>query len=127
MARLLVVEDEPTVRELVVTRLRNAGHRVVAAESAADALDVVALRGAPEVAVLDVGLPDGDGYGLLERLRAAQPGAAFGVVFLSAGVDEALIRRGRALGGIYLTKPFVASALLSAVESALPTAVGGDW
>ena len=124
MARVLVVEDEPTVQQLVVTRLRAAGHRVVATGTAAGAVEIVDERGLPEVAVLDVGLPDSDGYALLERLRAA--GGSFGVVFLSADADERSVDRGRATGATYLTKPFVANALLAAVDRAAP-ATPGVW
>jgi CheY-like chemotaxis protein len=119
MARVLVVEDEPTMRELVTARLRAAGHQIVAAADGAAAVDVVTRRGAPDVAVLDIGLPDTDGYSLLASLRSAAGTEAFGVVFLSGEVEEAAIKRGQALGATYLTKPFIASALLKAIEQAI--------
>jgi PleD family two-component response regulator len=55
--RILVVEDDPDIRELVTLRLRGHGHRTVAVASAPEALDVLAERGPPDVAVLDVMLP----------------------------------------------------------------------
>ena len=126
MARVLVVEDEETVQSLVVARLRAAGHRVLAAGTAAAAVEVVGERGVPDVAVLDVGLPDGDGYALLEQLKTAC-GDGLGVIFLSADADERAVARGRGTGATYLTKPFVASALLSAVERAVAPAQGDGW
>ncbi len=125
MARVLVVEDEPTVQSLVVTRLRAAGHRVVAAGTAAEAAAIVGDRGLPDVAVLDVGLPDADVYALLDELRST--GGAFGVIFLSADSDERSVDRGRATGATYLTKPFVANALLAAVDRAVAAAPEDAW
>jgi DNA-binding response OmpR family regulator len=122
-----VVEDEAAVRDLVTSRLRAAGHQVVAAESGAAAIEVVSSRGAPDVAVLDVGLPDIDGYTLLESLRQAGTPSTFGAVFLSAAVDDESIDRGRQLGATYLTKPFVASALLAAVEAANAPPGADSW
>ncbi len=128
MARVLVVEDEPTVRELVVARLRAAGHQVVSADTGAQAVDVVSTRGVPDVAVLDIGLPDTDGYALLEALRQAGDDARFGAVFLSGEIEQEAIDRGHRMGATYLTKPFVASALLRAIEQAMtPVASGDDW
>ncbi len=126
MARVLVVEDEPTVKELVAMRLRAAGHRVVAAATAAEAVQVVGDRGVPDVAVLDVGLPDTDGYALLEQLRSTAD-RSFGVIFLSADADERAVTRGRATGATYLTKPFVANALLAAVDRAVAPAPEDAW
>ncbi len=126
MARVLVVEDEQTVQSLVVARLKAAGHRVLAAGTAAAAVEVVDQRGVPDVAVLDVGLPDGDGYALLEQLRTTC-GDGLGVIFLSGDADEQAVARGRGTGATYLAKPFVASALLSAVERAVAPAQGDDW
>ena len=128
MARVLVVEDEPTMRELVSARLKAAGHQIVAAESGAAAVEVVTLRGAPDVAVLDIGLPDTDGYTLLASLRDAAGTKPFGAVFLSGEIEQASIDRGHDMGAIYLTKPFIASALLQAIEQAIePIQADDGW
>ena len=123
MARVLVVEDEPTMRELVSARLKAAGHQIVAAESGASAVEVVARRGAPDVAVLDIGLPDTDGYTLLASLRDTAGDKPFGAVFLSGEIEQAAIDRGHGMGAIYLTKPFIASALLKAIDQAIEQAI----
>ncbi len=120
MANVLVVEDDADIRALVAARLRNAGHRVVVAADGADALAVVAERGTPDVAVLDVGLPGLDGFDLLEQLRSTPGAAELPAVFLSARVQDADIERGRAMGAYYLTKPFVATALINTVAKCLP-------
>lgn len=125
MARLLVVEDDPDIRELVVARLQRARHAVVAADNAEAALDVVRDRGAPDVAILDVGLPGTDGMQLLQQIRDLVGNGQLPAVFLSARVQEEEIARGRGMGAVYLTKPFVASALISTVDR-LVSAVHGE-
>lgn len=121
MARILVVDDEEDIRNLVQARLRAAGHLVVAAASGPAALAVVDEKGGPDVAVLDVSMPGMTGLQLLQELRAREGMGELPVVFLSAKVQEEDIEAGRSLGATYLTKPFVATALLDAVEKALPT------
>jgi CheY-like chemotaxis protein len=130
MARVLVVEDDPDLLNLLLTRMRRAGHKVVSASNGPDALQVVDERGAPELCVLDVGLPGMDGLALLQHIRSRPGLAALPAVFLSARVLPEDIAKGRALGATYLTKPFVASALLGAVAEALDavdTPASSDW
>ena len=126
MSKLLVVDDDPDILALVQLRLQRAGHRVLGAASGAEALAIVAERGAPDLAVLDVSMPGMSGLELLSTLRQRQ-GAEVPAVFLSARVQPEDIERGRALGASYLTKPFVASALLNAVERALAEANTAGW
>src|SRR5215218_258990 len=98
MSRVLVVDDDPDLRALVSIRLQKEGHRVVGADSAAEALAFVAQRGAPDVAVLDVTMPGMTGLELLPAMRA--------------------------LDATYLTKPFSAVALCKAVERLAPVEAG---
>lgn len=126
MSRLLVVDDDPVVLNLVQIRLRTGGHRVVCASNPDEALRVVEERGLPDLAVLDVIMPGMSGLELLEQLRQ-RPGAEhMPAIFLSARVQPQDIDAGRALGATYLTKPFVASALLAAVDRALNTVAAGS-
>lgn len=118
MSRILAVDDDADVLQLVSYRLAAAGHRVLTAEHADGALAIIAERGLPDVAVLDVSMPGTDGLELAARIRALPGGADTQVIFLSARVQPEDIAAGRGLGGYYLTKPFVASALLSTVERA---------
>jgi two-component system OmpR family response regulator len=112
-----VVEDDQDIRDLIAVRLLMVGHFVVAMADAAGALDTVDRVGAPDAYVLDVGLPDLDGFGLLRRLREAGEDAP--AIFLSARTAEDDIGLGESMGARYLTKPFVARTLLGAVEEAL--------
>jgi DNA-binding response OmpR family regulator len=116
MGRVLVVDDDPAMSALIELRLQQGGNTVQVANSASDAVTMATAGEAPEVVVLDVAMPDMSGFKLLEKLRSLEQLAAIPAVFLSARVDDSDIEAGRALGAIYLTKPFVASALLVAVD-----------
>jgi CheY-like chemotaxis protein len=119
MSRLLVVDDDPVVLNLVQIRLKTGGHRVISASDSDEALRVVEERGLPDVAVLDVSMPGMSGLELLAQLRERPGAERLPAIFLSARVQPQDIEAGRALGATYLTKPFVASALLAAVDRAL--------
>jgi DNA-binding response OmpR family regulator len=125
VARVLVVEDDEDIRRLIVTRIQQAGHRVVAVGDAESALAFVAERGAPEVAVLDVGLPGMSGLELLVKLRDVLEQPDFPCVILSARVNQEDVEAGRALGATYLTKPPVTTALIQAIEAAVSPAARG--
>jgi CheY-like chemotaxis protein len=126
MSKLLVVDDDPDILALVQLRLQRAGHKVVGAASGAEALAIVAERGVPDLAVLDVSMPGMSGLELLSTLREQQA-KDLPAVFLSARVQPEDIERGRSLGATYLTKPFIASALLNAVERTLAEANATGW
>jgi CheY-like chemotaxis protein len=125
MSRVLVVDDDPNLRQLVTIRLQKAGHRVVGADSAAEALSVVQQRGAPDVVVLDVTMPGMSGLDLLPVMRDLDGCADLPAIFLSGRVDHADVEAGRALNATYLTKPFSAIALCKAVERLSP--VDAAW
>ncbi len=119
LSRVLVVDDEETIRTLLQAHLRQMGHRVVTASSAHEALATVREHGPPEVAVLDVRLPDLEGFELAQQLRAEAGCADVPIIFLSGKVDQEHIDRGRELGAVYLTKPYIRSALHNAIEKAV--------
>ncbi len=116
----MVVDDDEGILMLVQSQLRRNGHQVIGASSAQEALDSAAEKGAPEVVVLDVGLPDMDGLELLKTLRERLESPDLAGIFLTGRVEEEDVLAGRALGATYLTKPFVASALLAAIERSTP-------
>ncbi len=119
MARVLVVDDDEDIRSLVARRVRAEGHAVIDVGSAAEALTAVEERGDPDLAILDVSMPGMDGLDLLQTLRTRNGLDKLPAIFLSARVQEGDIERGRNLGAIYLTKPFVASALTRAIQQTL--------
>lgn len=119
MARLLLVEDDADVRDLITMRMVMVGHRVMAMPDALGALEAVEYLGAPDAYVLDVALPDLDGFDLLGRLRQTTT-ADVPAIFLTAYGQESNVRRGEELGAAaYLVKPFVAQRLIDAVDEAL--------
>src|ERR1700722_7865833 len=116
-ARLLVVEDEQTILELLSGSLRYAGFDVVTAASGAEALRAVAAS-RPDLVLLDVMIPDGDGFEVLRRMRSSGPHVP--VIFLTArdGVRERVA--GLALGGDdYVTKPFSLDEVLERIRAVL--------
>ena len=116
-ARILVVDDEPNIAELVATALRYEGFEVETTDTGRGAVDAVRER-SPELVVLDVMLPDVDGFAVQERLR--RDGRRVPVLFLTArdSVEDRV--RGLTLGGDdYLTKPFSIEELVARVRAIL--------
>ena len=116
-ARLLVVDDEATILELLSGSLRLAGFEVVTAASGAGAVRAAASS-RPDLVLLDVMLPDGDGFEVLGRMRSG--GAEVPVIFLTARDQVPDRVRGFALGGDdYVTKPFSLEELLGRIRAVL--------
>jgi two-component system OmpR family response regulator len=115
--RLLVVEDEATILELLSGSLRLAGFEVVTAATGAEAVQAAAWS-RPDLVLLDVMMPDGDGFEALRRIRSA--GSEVPVIFLTAR-DEVPDRvKGFDLGGDdYVTKPFSLDELLGRIRAVL--------
>ncbi|MCC6315160.1 MAG: response regulator transcription factor, partial [Thermomicrobiales bacterium] len=114
---ILVVEDEEPIQELVATALRFRGFAVDTAGSGAEAL-AAARAGDPALIVLDVNLPDFDGFAVCRKLRAG--GDRTPVIFLTARDDPADLRAGFTGGADdYLTKPFSLEELLLRIEAVL--------
>jgi CheY-like chemotaxis protein len=124
VSRVLVVDDEAAIRALIEAHLKQMGHRVLTASSAEEALDAVRQHGPPEVAVLDVVLPDLLGFDLANDLRTKPGCEQLPIIFLSAMVDDQDIDRGRRLGAVYLTKPYIRSALCNAIDKAITVSDG---
>lgn len=117
---VLVVDDEPDIRDLIRLNLEAAGHRVATAGDGREALDA-ACRERPDVIVLDVLMPGIDGWQLLERLKA--DGAGLGdipVVMVTAlGQTEDRLRAGIEGAVRFITKPFEPRELVDAVADSL--------
>ncbi|MBP2707567.1 response regulator transcription factor [Microbispora sp. RL4-1S] len=123
--RLLVVDDEPTVRELLSATLRFAGYTVGSAATGAEALDAACAE-PPDLVLLDVMLPDMDGFEVIRRLRELPRPLTGGwpgqmpVLFLTARDATADKINGLRLGGDdYVTKPFDLEELLARIEAVL--------
>jgi two-component system OmpR family response regulator len=117
METLLVVDDEPTVRELLAATLRFAGFAVTSAGTGAAAIEA-ARREPPDLVLLDVMLPDLDGFEVVRRLRAG--GGRVPVLFLTARDAPADKVHGLTLGGDdYVTKPFDLPELIARIRAVL--------
>ena len=115
--RLLVVEDEPNILELLSASLRYAGFNVVTAAAGIEAVQA-AQRHRPDLIVLDVMLPDMDGFNVVRRLRSG--GARMPVVFLTARDATEDKIRGLTLGGDnYVTKPFSLEEVIARIRAVL--------
>jgi two-component system OmpR family response regulator len=115
--RLLVVDDEPHIAELVATVARYEGWTAVTAGTGEDALREASAFG-PDIVVLDLMLPDIDGFTVLDRLRGG--GMAVPVVFLTAKDATADRVAGLTRGGDdYLVKPFSVEELMARLRAVL--------
>jgi two-component system, OmpR family, response regulator len=116
-ARLLVVDDEATILELLSGSLRLAGFEVVTAASGAEAVRAAASD-RPDLVLLDVMMPDGDGFEALRRMRSGV--AEVPVIFLTARDEVSDRVKGFAVGGDdYVTKPFSLEELLGRIRAVL--------
>jgi two-component system OmpR family response regulator len=115
-ARILVVDDEPNIAELLSAALRFEGYDVVVAGTGAEALDMVRTY-RPNLVMLDVMLPDVDGNEVCRRLR--QQGEQVPIVFLTARDTTEDKVQGLGMGDDYVTKPFSIEELMARVGAIL--------
>ncbi|WP_419994077.1 response regulator transcription factor [Streptomyces boninensis] len=121
--RLLVVDDEPAIVDVLATSLRFLGYDVAEAATGRAALAAVREHG-PDLVLLDVMLPDLDGFEVVRRLRAG--GARVPVVFLTARESGADVVGGLDLGADdYITKPFRLAEVAARVRAVLRRTEGG--
>ena len=122
--RLLVVDDEKTILELLSGSLRLAGFEVTTAVSGTEAVHAASSR-RPDLVLLDVMMPDGDGFEALRRMRSA--GIEVPVIFLTARDEEPDRVNGFDLGADdYVTKPFSLNELLGRIRAVLRRSRPGD-
>jgi len=118
-AQVLVVEDEPDIRDLIVLHLQREGFQVRTARNGADALRQVKAS-LPDLVVLDLMLPELDGLEVCRRLRRDVATASLPVIMLTAKGDEADRVVGLELGADdYVTKPFSPKELVARVRAVL--------
>ena len=119
MTRLLVIEDEAPLLEIILTMLRYTGFDVVGALDGEAGVGL-ARTYQPDLVISDIQMPEMDGYGVLQTLRADPATAAVPFIFLTARVAHDDIRYGMGMGADdYLTKPFTNEELLEAIETRL--------
>jgi len=125
-AKILVVDDEPLVVELLQRVLTNAGHTVVAAASGKEALEK-ALEARPDLVIMDVIMPEGDGYEATVHIKRHPLLQGIPVIFLTGQAIEEDRGRSFATGGsLYLRKPFTDSQIQNVVNLVLRTVKNGS-
>jgi two-component system, OmpR family, response regulator len=123
-AHILVVDDEANIRDLLSIALRHVGFEVTTADTCLAAQNIV-VKQAPDLLVLDVMLPDGDGIELCQRLR--RDGMRAPVLFLTARDATEDKVRGLTVGGDdYVTKPFSLEELVARVRAVLRRVQGDE-
>jgi len=119
MARILIAEDEPDIRELVAFTLRFAGHEVTATSNGEGALQE-AGRIVPDIILMDVRMPRMTGYDACREMKKDPALKDIPVVFLSAKGQDAEIQTGLDAGAEeYLLKPFAPNELTTRVKEIL--------
>ena len=117
-AKILVVEDDEAMRDLMQLHLVSAGYRVEVAEDAI-AAGYAVLRGAPDLILCDIRMPHMDGFEFVAALRADASLPRMPVIFLTAHDEDE--GRARGLGVVeYLRKPVRLDELLAAIERHVP-------
>lgn len=115
--RILIVDDEPNIRDLLTTSLRFAGFGVRAVSNGAQTISAV-LEEEPDLIILDVMLPDMNGFSVTKRLRSA--GYTAPILFLTAKDDTEDKITGLTVGGDdYVTKPFSLDEIVARIKAIL--------
>ena len=124
MKKVLVLEDESSIRSFIVINLRRAGYDVIEAESGEEALEKLQENPDTRVALLDIMLPGIDGFEVCRRIRATN--LRIGIIMLTARSQEMDKVTGLMTGADdYVTKPFSPAELTARID-ALYRRIGGD-
>jgi len=113
--KVLVVDDEPNIRDLLSASLRFAGHQVATAANGTDAINMI-TETKPDIVLLDVMLPDISGFGVTKKIRGM--GIEVPILFLTARDDTEDKITGLTVGGDdYVTKPFSLDEIMARISA----------
>jgi DNA-binding response OmpR family regulator len=119
MAKIVIAEDEPDIRELITFTLRFAGHEVIAGSNGLEGYELT-KKERPDLAMFDVRMPKMTGYEACQRIKEDPEIAHTPVVFLSAKGQESEIEQGMSVGAEeYLLKPFAPDQLVERIREIL--------
>jgi DNA-binding response OmpR family regulator len=119
MKKILVVEDDPKISMALGVRLRAHGYEVIVAFDAMIGLSQ-AVKQRPDLVILDVSMPAGNGFIVAERIQNLATTAGTPMIFITASKDPAFKTRAEELGAVaFLEKPFESEKILAAVQQAL--------
>ena len=119
MKTVLMVEDDAKVSLALGIRLKSMGYEVNAAADAVSAVSQ-ARKCSPDVILIDINLPGGDGFVVAQRLKTLVQTSATPVIFINASKKAGLKERAKELGAVaFLEKPFTATEMADAIEMSL--------
>jgi DNA-binding response OmpR family regulator len=120
--RVLIIDDDPDLLKLVALLLKRLNAETIPAQDGYSGLAAFEAEQKPDLVILDLMLPDMDGFEVLQRIRARPDSSHVPVLILSAKADPTTIRQGLDRGADgYVTKPYIANSLLDRVRSLLST------
>ena len=120
MSRILIVEDDKNIAMALALRLQSQGYQIKVAYDAVTGLSET-RRFKPDLVLLDISMPGGNGLMLAERIRGLSPMATTPIIFLTASKAPEFRTRATALGAAdFFEKPYEAEELLASIRRALP-------
>lgn len=116
--RVLIVDDDPDIRELVARMVKNAGAKVQDASNADDAYEIV-QQWKPDIIVSDLHMPDGDGYAFMKRIRgrSKEEGGQIPAIAMTGNANEDRLAAFRSGYQNYIRKPINAEELIVTIAS----------
>ena len=117
MAKVIVIEDEEELRQLIVDELEDAGHETIEAGDGVDGLEAIMAEN-PDVIISDIGMPRMDGYQLRQRLQELPKHSPTPFLFLSALAFQQAMDKGMKVGADeFMTKPVNFDDLLTKIDT----------
>ncbi|MFK7794148.1 MAG: response regulator [Gammaproteobacteria bacterium] len=119
MARIMAVDDSPSIRKMVTVTLMSSGHEVISAEDGVDAYEL-AKKENVDLVITDLYMPNLDGIGLVSKLRTLDNYRYLPILFLTTESSPDMKQRGKQAGATgWIVKPFEPSQLLSTLDKVL--------
>ncbi len=119
LAKVLIVDDDPNILMSLEFLMRKSGYSVYIARNGTEALELLASN-TPDIALLDIMMPDVDGYEICKHVKETEELKKCKIVFISAKTKESDIQKGYDTGAdLYITKPFSTKYVVSKVKELL--------
>lgn len=116
MKKVLLVEDNSSLALALSIRLKSTGYKLINADTVSGALSEV-VRRKPDVTLIDINLPDGDGFALAQQIQSNPNCINSPIIFITASKSSGYREKATQYGAIaYLEKPFTAGQLIDAIE-----------
>lgn len=119
MKKIIVVDDEKTTVELLITVLENEGYQVSGAYNGLDCLEKIKKEGIPDLIILDIMMPEMNGWDAAATIKINPKYKDIPIIFLTAKSDTASKNMGRITAEYYIEKPFEVSNLVERIDEVL--------